>query len=644
MLDDFRFENGKHWSAADKDTRDTEDRPALVVPRCNQFLNQVKNEQRQAKPGIKVSPGDGPPGIPEKKRIKQAEWRQGIIRRIQYESCAVDAYQQAFDHAVISGRGFIHVLTEYASNSSNKQKIVIKGVKNPLDVYPGRLRNTLDYSDMTYCHILDKVAKTRFKKQYPDADESNFDETHTSGWISDKDITIADFYCIWTIKDELWTLEGGREIKKSQAKQNGIDETMIATHPQSNKPWRREIRDPYIMWYKMTATEILDRRHIPGSHIPVIPVIGKEQDIGGELTIEGLLRKLEDIQLMYDYAASAEAEELQLRLKNKYIMAVGQEKGLEKWWGNANKLSLPYLLYNPIAVGNVLAPPPQRQQPNPIDPSILAAKQSYVDDMKAITGQYDPSLGVQSNEVSGKAIVARQVQSDNANFNYPDNLRISLTHAGKIINEWLPEYYKGAQEVKMMDAEDNESVLRLGEYVNGEMAELGGGDFEVVVTMGQSHSTKRQQSVEFMMELIRAVPQVTPLIYDILVKNIDAPGAQQIAERLKKTIPPQLLEQEGGEQQMAMKLQQAMGELQKSQQIIQAMSQQLQQIMQELETKQIESATKIRVAEINKEARVAGETIRALEDDNKAALQFSRDMYKTWFNMQRQPTQTGVQS
>jgi hypothetical protein len=40
-----------------------------------------------------------------------------------------------------------------------------------------------------------------------------------------------------------------------------------------------------------------------------------------------------------------------------------------------------------------------------------------------------------------------------------------------------------------------------------------------------------------MMDLIRAYPQAAPLIGDLLVKNLDWPGADEIAQRLQQALP-----------------------------------------------------------------------------------------------------------
>ena len=73
---------------------------------------------------------------------------------------------------------------------------------------------------------------------------------------------------------------------------------------------------------------------------------------------------------------------------------------------------------------------------------------------------------------------------------------------------------------------------------------------------------------------------------DLLVKNLDWPGADELAERLKKTIPPELQDEE--EQQIPPQVQQAM---QQMEQAIKEREQMIQQLMQELQSPRRRKAT-----------------------------------------------------
>ena len=65
-----------------------------------------------------------------------------------------------------------------------------------------------------------------------------------------------------------------------------------------------------------------------------------------------------------------------------------------------------------------------------------------------------------------------------------------------------------------------------------------------------------------MQAILQAAPQLMQVAGDLLVKNLDWPGADELAERLKKTIPPELQDEE--EQQIPPQVQQAMQQMEQS--------------------------------------------------------------------------------
>jgi hypothetical protein len=70
------------------------------------------------------------------------------------------------------------------------------------------------------------------------------------------------------------------------------------------------------------------------------------------------------------------------------------------------------------------------------------------------------------------------------------------------------------------------------------------GKYDVSVNVGPSYSTKRQEAAETQMQMVQAAPNLMPLVGDIMISNMDWPGADRIAERLKAMLPPQIKELE----------------------------------------------------------------------------------------------------
>jgi hypothetical protein len=173
--------------------------------------------------------------------------------------------------------------------------------------------------------------------------------------------------------------------------------------------------------------------------------------------------------------------------------------------------------------------------------------QIAADDMKATTGIYDASLGQRSNETSGKAINARKQEGDVANFHYADNLERALEHTGRVLIDLIPKIYDNERVVRLMGEDGTEKQATINQVLYGMdgmpvmINDLSAGRFDVRVSIGPSYSTKRMEAADSMMQFLQAYPQAAPAIADLVVKNSDWAGADEIAKRLKNMVPPELL-------------------------------------------------------------------------------------------------------
>jgi hypothetical protein len=111
------------------------------------------------------------------------------------------------------------------------------------------------------------------------------------------------------------------------------------------------------------------------------------------------------------------------------------------------------------------------------------------------------------------------------------------------------------------------------------------GKYDVYADVGSSYATKRQESAESMMSLVQSYPQIMQVAGDLLVKNLDWTGAEAIAERLQKMLPPQLQPAPEGQQPPDPQLQQAGQQMQQMSEQMQHMSQEIQRLQDETQFK-----------------------------------------------------------
>lgn len=544
-LEDLEFRAGEQWPEGIRQEREEDGRPCLTINRMPQFIRQVTGDIRLNRPSIKVRPVD------DAADIETAEVFTGIIRHIEHASNAHIAYTTAADASATCGMGHFRIVTEYADDDVFDQDIRIERMPNPFSVLWDPAAQKLDKSDARWCLVTDMVSREAFEEEWPDASTSEFDmkdgiET-LRDWRDNDSIRIAEYWLKVPVKKTLGQTEDGRTIDITDGVPD--DEVVVRERPCDGHK---------VVQYLISGAEILDGpTEWAGKNIPIIPVVGEEIHIGERTVRHGVIRFAKDPQRLYNYWRSATAESIAHAPKAPFIVAEGQVKGLENQWKAANRSNLPYLKYKPVPD----APMPQRTTPPQISSAMLSEIGAAADDMKAVTGIYDPSLGNRSNETSGRAILARQREGDVGTFVYVDNLAYAIASCGRQLVELIPKIYDGERAVRILGEDDSEDFVRLNVPVPGDdgqvnymtakrskdgtlklMAALDAGKYDVAVTTGPSYSTKRMESAESIMAFIQAAPQAAQFVLDLLAKNLDWPGADQIADRLRRLVPPQVLE------------------------------------------------------------------------------------------------------
>jgi portal protein len=531
-LDDLRFRNGEQWPDDIKQERKLLRKPMLTVNKLPQHIRQITNDQRQNRPAIQVS-------AVEDNDTDTAEVYQGIIRHIELSSNADQAYDTAFESACTIGFGFFRVITKYCDEKSFDQDICVQRVRNPFSVYFDPSCLEPDYSDAQFAFIVDKMGLARFKREYPNAESSSSSfDFHALGdrrtdWVSEDEIRVAEYFCIRSEPTKLVLCDNGQVYWH--------DEVPPECHPVKERMSERV----KVCWYKTNGAEILEEVDWAGKWIPIIPVLGDELDVDGQKILSGIVRHAKDPQRMYNYWASAETELIALAPKAPWIMAEGQDEGYEEMWENANTRNYSRLIYKPTTVGQELAPPPSRNNIEPAVAAITQARMMASDDLKSTTGIFDAALGARSNETTGRAILARQQESDTSNFHFVDNLSRAIKHLGRILVDLIPKVYDTPRVMRILGKDDQERTVKINEaYIDDagveKIYDLSTGKYDVTVSVGPSYGSKRQQAAEAMLQLTQAAPQLMAVAGDLMVENMDWPGAKAIAARLKKTLPPEL--------------------------------------------------------------------------------------------------------
>jgi len=603
-LDDLRFSAGDQWPADTKNTRMVESRPCLTVNKIDAHIRQVTNAQRQQRPRIKVHPLDGAADP------KIAEVITGLTRHIELNSDADQAYDTAFNFACRIGWGYWRVETDYVREDSFDQDIFVRQIENPFTVYFDPHSSMPDGSDAERALITDLITRESFKKLYPGAMVDGFHgESLGDGmvdWVTRHDIRIAEYFCVEQEKDKLVMLSDQSVVFASQLPDAQLMEQAGVYVVGERPSYRRKV-----MWRKLTAHEVLEEREWAGRYIPIVPTYGDSLVVDGKKSRFGMVRYARDPQMAYNFWRTAMTESVAMAPKAKWLMAEGQDEGHENEWARANISAFPVLRYKMTDVEGREAGRPERLQPEPPPAGAMEAAMVIGQDLQAVLGQFDPSMGKPSGPKSGTAIRAEQGQSELSNFHYYDNLVRSIKHTGRIMLDLIPRIYDSHRIMRIIGDDGKPELVNINQpnpqagqnptqgqpdpnapAIAAVLNDVTVGTYDVVMEVGPSFNSKRADAADAMTQMVAGNPDLMKIAGDLIFRNMDFPGADIIADRLaavnpltkiddKSDVPPQA---QMMIQQLQSQLQQCEQQLQQAGMVIKHRSD-IEQMKQDAETK-----------------------------------------------------------
>ena len=539
-LDDLRFARlGEQWPAQIRRERDLDGRPCLTINRLPAFIRQVVNDARQNKPGMVVHPVDSG-ADPD-----TAEVFNGLIRHIEQSSDAEVAYDTALDFAVTGGFGYFRINTRYADDDTFDQDLAIERVANPFSIYGDPEGTAADSSDWNSAFVVNTLSKAAFETRWKGADAVDWSAdayaSLTDPWLEGERVMVAEHWRREAVTRTILALSDGQVVEQGvYRKQKALFDALgvsVVGRP-------RTVASHKVTQRILTGAEVLETVEWAGRFIPIVPVYGEELHIDGRRRLRGLVRDAKDPQRMFNYWRTTSTELVALAPKTPFIGRKGAFETDSAKWATANVQTHAYIEYDgPEA--------PMRQPFTGAPAGALQEALNASDDMKAIMGLYDASLGARSNETSGRAIMARQREGDVSTFHYIDNLNRALRHAGRILLDLIPKVYATPRVIRVLGADGQASAVSVNAPTpaaadpTGELKavekiyDLTVGRYDLTVLAGPSFTSRREEAANQMIELIRAYPAAAPVLGDLLAKNLDWPDADEVAQRLQAMLPAQ---------------------------------------------------------------------------------------------------------
>jgi len=626
-LDDLKFLAGDQWPDNIQTSRTIDGRPCLTINRLPSIKRQITNEQRQQRPSIQVNP------VGSQSDVEVAEVEQGIIRHIEVISDAEIAYDTGFEMMVTGGFGYWEVITDYVDDQSFDQEIYIKRIKNPFTIYfdPACIEPT--YCDADWAFKVEDIPIFEYKRDYPNSAAAGLPDFQSIGdqapdWATKDTIRVAMYWHVEYTPVTIALLPNNKVVRSGEV-------------PQGITPLRtREVQERKVVCSKINAIEVLEEQDWPGQWIPIIPVLGDDFDISGKRHLAGIVRDAKDPQRMYNYWVSSGTEMIALAPRAPFVGAEGQFEGHEAQWQQANTKNYAYLEYKSVNVAGKPEPPPTRQTFEPPVQAITLMTRQSDQDLKSVVGIYDPGLGQNKSDQSGKAVQLLQKQSEISNLNFSDNLSRAIRWTGKILLDLIPKIYDAPRIQRIIEPDGTAS--HVGVYTQGnsggltpdqlkvalgvkKVFDIGTGRYDVTVSVGPSYQTKRQEAVAAQMALVSAYPQAMQIVGDLIVRNMDWPQSQEMADRLKKMLPQQL--QGGDQDDPEVQLQQTKAQLAQAMQQHDLLVKALTDATNKINTDYVKQQANIQIADLNNKTKIA---IAEIQTNAQIAMERAKTVQGVW--------------
>jgi Phage P22-like portal protein len=530
-MDDLRFAAGEQWDPVVLQQRKS--LPCLVINTIPQFTAQLVGDWRESRKAIKVVPSNN-------EDTDVASVREDLIRNIEMQSRADRSYDQAFESMIQCGDGAFKVTVEYARDDVFDQDIFIRPIEDVMATVWDRFSVDPTGRDARRVWVDDRIPKDEFARKWPQAaggsnllEVDKIDRVTMAGWMDESSYRVTEYWRMIERQETISLFENGKIYV--------MDESNMEQIIQENGPpvktrvqWCRYAQMHYCTGWAILAGPFEYRMN----RLPIIRMSGRIVNIAGRRVRYGLVRFMKDPSRLKNFWRSIAAEQLGYAPKAQWLATQSAVEGRQEAFRRAHLTRDPLLIVNDEAV---IGQNIQRIEPPAPQAAIFQEVAMNTQDMKDVSGIQDASLGIRSNETSGQAIMNRQHEGDIASQTYYDNADAALLEAGDVINQLIPQIYDGTRVVRLIGKDESIKFQRINDPMDPHAVDLGVGLFDVALSTGTSYTTRRVEAAAAMMDAIQVFPQLMQIAGDLVVKAQDWPGADQLAERLQKTIPPQYL-------------------------------------------------------------------------------------------------------
>jgi len=518
----------EYWQSNDNKPRYTFDLTSPIV-------DQVTGALDMADFAINVSPAGG------EASKETAKILSGLIRNIENISYATDIYSAAARNMVTSGLDGWRIVHKYVDNDSFNQDLVIEPIHNYVDrVWFDVSSEKRDRSDARFAFVLSGLSPKDYKKQYPKGSgQSVSEDKAASAYFNKPDlIMVGEYYFIEQEKSDLIMMSSGQVFEDNDDFNLIQDELAMMGVTEVKR--RTRMKDTVYV-RKFDAQDWLgSKQKTVFSMIPVIPTYGNFRNIEDKTIYFGVVEKLYDPQRVLNYSLSREIEEGALAPRAKYWMTPKQASGHEDELSTMNTNTDPVQFFN---VDEANPGIPQQNGGAQINPGLSRVSEGMRTMIGQSAGLFASNMGDNPGLQSGVAIKQLQNKGDIGTIKYFKAQEIAIARTAKILVDAIPSVYDTQREVYLLNEDGSQEVETLNQVVIDQQTgqpvtlnDLTIGSYDVVCSSGASFQNRQQESNAALLEMAQIDPSLIQMSGDVMLKNVDAPGMDTLAERKRQQL------------------------------------------------------------------------------------------------------------
>ena len=557
--DDMNFALRDQWTAIERSEFNRLFKVCFTFNKMIDPINKIVGEQRKNKPDLMVRSLTGHASQ------EDINLRADLVRTIAYQSQNDLVYQTAFRSALLLGWGAFQVDVDYESPKSfNKvmkyllvpdatrcswDPAAVKPHKGDGDYCSRQYVYSREEFDATYPYIYNPVSysdpRMLLDFQWETRDTIIVCDYFVKEWFSVNLLKLSDGR---TVTEDEWETIQKDEIKpkKELAESSHTEVRNIILGMIPTVTGERQTQDYRIMRYRLLKDRVIEFSEWPSKFLPIIFVDGNSHFVEGRQYTKSFIHEGRDAQKFINYVGSEIATEIKNRRREQWMGTPDNIIGQEQQWRNP-ELQAGILVAKPDQVTKQM---PIKMPPWDVSPQLMQEMQRGGQDLREILG-YSENQELQGRDMSGKARRERKMEGSMATYVWMDNLNQAIEQGGRCVLDLLP-YVVGEEARHMVitkkDGKTKSIVLNKKSADGSIENEVSHGDYDIELSTGPSFAVQKEIALEFFQQTIAANPETFPLIADLWAKNLDVQFMEQIAERFKIMVPPEVLAKEEGKE------------------------------------------------------------------------------------------------